>query len=190
MPEKTPEELAAEEAAAAAADEGDDDFDKDRALATIKKQRASERKLKSDLAAAKEDQAELAAIKKAQEDADKSASDKLAGRDARIAELETKIQESAVKADFEKVAEERGIADLALAYLAAKEQGLLGTADPKTGEVGDHDLDKLEELYPALAGEGAGDSGTGDAGVRGKQGKTGTVGSQFNAAVRQKASRR
>lgn len=161
----------------------EEDFDKDRALATIKNQRAAERKLKAELAEARKAQDELDAIKQAQADADKSATDKLAERDARIAQLENKIQEFAVKADFERVATERGIADLGLAYLAAKEQGLLGTQDPKSGKVEGHDLDKLEEMYPALAGEGAGDS-HGDAGVRGLRGKTGTVNTQFNSVVR------
>lgn len=168
----------------------EEEFDQERALATIKKQRAAERKLKEELREARKAQAELDKIKQDQEDAEKSATDKLAERDTRIAELEQKIQESAVKADFEKVAADRGIADLALAYLAAKEQGLLGKIDPKTGTVGEHDLDKLEDLYPALAGEDRELGRTGEAGVRGKPGKTGSVGSQFNSVIRAKVSGR
>jgi multidrug efflux pump subunit AcrA (membrane-fusion protein) len=190
---KTAEELAAEAAAAEAAinetgdedeDEDEDDYDKERALKTIKAQRRSEAKLKADLAKAREAEVELAAIKQAQADADKSASEKLTERDARIAALEAQISETAVKADFREEATERGIVDLGLAYLAAKEQGLLGKANPKTGEVEGHNFDKLVELYPALAGEASGDGTHGDAGVRGTRGKTGTVGTQFNAAVR------
>ena len=167
-----------------------EDFDKERALATIKKQRASERKLKEELREARKAQEELDNIKQAQEDAEKTAAQKLDEREAKIADLERKIAETAVKADFKDVAAERGFLDLDLAYLAAKEQGLLGTLNPKTGEIEGHDLDKLEELYPALAGEAAGGGFTGDAGIRGRQGKTGTIGGQFNQTVRSAITRR
>ena len=188
---KTPEEIAAdekaaEEAAEQAAEEEEeegDEFDPDRARATIKKQRESEKNLKAELREARKAEEELAAIKQAQEDADKSASEKLAERDETIKGLHEKIMETAVKADFEREAAERGITDLSLAYLAAKEQGLLGAADPKTGEVDKHDFDKLEELYPTLQGEGTGWQPSGDAGARGKQ-KTKTVASVFNESVR------
>lgn len=165
-------------------EETEEEFDAERALATIKKQRAAERKLKAELAEARKAQEELDKIKQAQEDAEKSAADKLAEREARIASLEAKIAEDAIKADFYRQGAERGIADLDLAYLAAKEQGLLGERDAQAGAIGVHDFDKLEELYPALAGEGRVKDLTGDAGVRGLRGKTGTVNSQFNKAVR------
>jgi len=200
MADKTPEEIAAEEKAAEeaaaqkaaeeaaaakkVADEFDgDDFDAKRAKATILAQRESERKLKEELRQALKAQDKLDAIEQAQKDADKSAAEKLADRDETIKGLKKDIAEAAVKADFVKEADFRGITDLKLAYLAAKEQGFLGAADPKTGEVGEHDFEKLEEAYPTLQGEGSGWSRSGDAGVRSK-GKTGDDASQFNAAIR------
>lgn len=189
MAEEKPTNEATEEVEAEAIE--DDDFDKDRALSTIRKQRAEEKRLKEELAEARKAQEELAALKEAQDEAEKTAVQKLADRDAKIKALENQISESAVKADFMRAAtsEERAYLDPELAFLAAKEQGLLGKYDPKTGTVEAHDLDKLEELYPALAGERQ--TGTAhDAGVRGKPGKTGTPGSQFNSAVRQAVSRR
>ena len=172
----------AKEAADAAAAE--DAHDPDRAKATILRQREAEKKLKAELREARQAEGELAALKKAQDDADKTAAEKLAEAEEVIADLKQKISDTAVKADFDKqAAAERGIQDLELAYLAAKEQGLLGAEDPKTGEVGKHDFDKLEALYPSLAGEGTGKQSSGDAGVRSK-GKVGTVNTQFNESVR------
>ncbi len=183
----------AEEAAAAAKEAEDDDlgsFDSKRALATIKRQREAEKKLKADLREAREAQTELAAMKKAQEDADKTAGEKLAEAQEVIKGLEEKITRDAVKADFEKEAKLYGIEDddLDLAYLAAKEQGFLGTADPKTGEIGKHDFESLEAKYPTLAGEGGGSLPTGDAGVRG-QGKVGDIASQFDNLIRTSITR-
>ena len=182
-----------EDAEKAAADkQAEDDevgsFDSKRALATIKRQREAEKKLKADLREARVAQEELSALKKAQEDADKTAGEKLAEAEEVIKGLKEDITKAAVKADFDKVATERGIDDLDLAYLAAKEQGFLGTADPKTGEIGNHDFDSLEAKYPTLAGEGTGALPTGDAGVRGK-GKVGDVGSQFNELIRTSITR-
>ncbi len=192
---KIEEEAAAdEEDAEKAADDkqAEDDevgsFDSKRALATIKRQREAEKKLKADLREARVAQEELAALKKAQEDADKTAGEKLAEAEEVIKGLKEDITKAAVKADFDKVATERGIDDLDLAYLAAKEQGFLGTADPKTGEIGNHDFDSLEAKYPTLAGEGTGTLPTGDAGVRGK-GKVGDVASQFDHLIRTSITR-
>jgi len=169
---------AAEEAAAA------DAHDPDRAKATILRQREAEKKLKAELREARQAESKLAALEKAQEDADKTAAEKLAEAEEVIKGLKQKISDTAVKADFDKQADERGIQDLELAYLAAKEQGLLGAEDPKTGEVGKHDFETLEERYSSLAGEGKGWEPSGDAGVRGK-GKVKGVGSQFNSAIRE-----
>lgn len=161
------------------------DFDKDRALATIKAQRASEKSLKAELAAAKAAEAELAALKQAEDDAKKSAEQKLAEKDAKIASLNAQIAKTAVKADFmaKATSPERAYLDPELAYLAAEAQGCLGSYSPKTGQVEEHNFDLLEEKYPALRGEGDGATLTGDAGVR-RVGSANNVGSQFNQAVR------
>lgn len=168
-----------------------EEFDPERALNTIRAQRAEEKRLKEELAEARKAQEELARIKTEQEEADKTAQQKLAEREAEIASLKQQIAENAVKADFMRIAnsEERAYLDPELAYFAAREQGLLGKYDPKTGKVEGHNLDKLEELYPALAGE-RNTVKAHDAGVRGKPGKTGSPGAQFNTAVRSAISRR
>lgn len=173
---------AADEKAAAEAEaeesEGDDDFDKDRAMATIDKLRGIEKDYK--------------AMKRAQAKADEDAAEaekdletKLADRDKRIEELESEKAEKVIEANFVTKAVERGYADPALAFLAAKNAGVLGSTDPKTGEVGDHDFEKLEETFSSFAGEAKEETGfgSGDAGVRGKKGKK-TPASGFNGAIR------
>ena len=201
---ETPEEKAAKEAdeakAQAAADQkeadeaadkallADEEFDKDRALATIRAQRKVEREQKEELK-------ELRAMKAAKEaadeklaEADRTAEENLEASKAREAVLLDKLAAQEVRADFEREAlsEEIGIdpEDLELAYLAAKEQGLLGEMDPDSGLVEGHDFDKLAEKYPAIfGGDGSSQSRTGDAGKTGR-GKKSSVGDQFNKAVR------
>lgn len=163
--------------------EVEEDFDKERALRTIRSQREAEKALKSELAEAKAAQEELAAIKAAEAEKTKSAEDKLAEARATIKALENRIAEDALRRAFEAEAAERGYDDPKLAFLAAQKEGLLGKVDPKTGEVvTGHNFDKLEEMYPTFRGEG-GDI-TGGAGVRSK-GNTQTVNSQFNRTVRE-----
>lgn len=199
---ETPEEKVAREAEAAkvaeakrvedekAADAAlleDDDFDKERAMKTIHAQREVERKQKEELK-------ELRAIKatrdeeaEAKANADRTAEEKLAKSEAAQQVLRDELDAEKVRADFERQAlsEEIGIdpEDLELAYLAAKEQGLLGTRDPDTGLVEGHDFDTLAEKYPALLGGGGTSQGrTGDAG-RKTTGKKNSVGAQFNKTV-------
>ena len=150
-------------------DDGADDkeFDSERAMKTIKAQREAEKKLKADLAEAKEKLGKFETEESAKAEAEKGLETKLAEREARIAELETSILESAVKSDFMTKAIDRGYEDPALAFLAAREQGVLGDVNKETGEVGDHDFEALEEKHPALASEGGFNSG--DGGVRGGQ---------------------
>lgn len=160
----------------------EEEFDKERALATIQKQREEEKAAKE---RAKELENELAKYREAEEqeaEKQKKAEEKLADRDARIKELEGKIAMSAIKTDFIATAVEKGIADPELAFVAAKEQGLLGEYDPKEGTVSDHDLEALGEKYPSFRAEGT--EQTGDAGTKGKRGKALTPGEQFNQSIR------
>ena len=120
-------------------------------------------------------------------DADRTSEEKLARAEAEKQVLQDELNAERVRADFERhaLSEEIGIdpEDLELAYLAAKEQGLLGTRDPNTGLVEGHDFDTLAEKYPALLGGGGSSQGrTGDAG-RKTAGKKNSVGAQFNKTV-------
>lgn len=159
-----------------------EDFDPKRAMRTIAAQRDSEEKA---IARAKAAEAELASIREAEAEEARSLEEKLAAREARIAELETQAAEKDVRTDFITEATAAGIADPKLAYIAAKEEGLLGAYDPKTGDVGDHDFEELGNKFPSFAGEAKEqDTGFGgDAGKRGGRTKRTTSG-QFNDAVR------
>lgn len=162
-----------------------DEFDKERALKTIRAQRANEKEQSAEIARLRAIEAEVEKAKATEAEAQKGLETKLAESQARIAELESQAAESAIKSDFITKAGERGYKDPGLAYLAAKDAGVLGELDPATGNVKVHDFDNLEERFPALAGEASEERelGTGDAGVRGHRGKT-TVGSKFNKAIR------
>lgn len=161
-----------------------EDFDPERAMATIKKQRESEA---AAIQRAKELEAELAKYKSAEEqkaEAEKALEVKLAERDEALKGKDALIAELHVRLSFEREAYHKGIADPALAYLAAKEQGLLGEYNPKEGKVGEHDWETLAEKYPSFAASTDSPiAKTGDAGARGK-GATSTPGQQFNEAVR------
>ncbi len=165
--------------------EFDGDFDADRAKKAIEAARAETKKLKGKLErqGGKLDKFEKVEAEKAE--ADKDNEQKLVERDARIAELESEASTREVKTDFLAEAEERGYTSPALAYLAAKDQGILGKYTPKTGVVGDHDFEALEESHDLFATEAGrtGDQATGDAGARGGGQVTGVAG-QFNKAVR------
>jgi hypothetical protein len=156
-------------------------------MATIKAQREAEATAK---ATVKELEAKLEKYTKAEleaAEAEKAAEEKLVERDATIAAKDAEIASLHVRNDFEAKALALGVADPALAYLAAKEQGLLGTYDPKEGTVGEHGFEALGEKYPSFKVDAADDSGgspdSGDAGARGR-GKATTTASQFNTAVR------
>jgi chromosome segregation ATPase len=167
-----------------AADEAleNEDFDKDRALATIRKQRASEKSLKADLAKARSAEKELAEIRQTEDDAKKSSDEKLAEANARVSALESKLSTQAVRNDFLVEAGDR-YDDLELAYIAAERAGALGAVNPETGEISLPDFDKLDEAYPGLGGEIPKPKATGDAGIR-SRGKSRSVGSAFNDAIR------
>lgn len=160
----------------------EEEFDKERALATIKKQREEEAAAKE---RAKELEAELAKYREAEEaelEEQKKLEVKLSERDERIKALEAELAETHVKNDFLATAVDKGIADPELAYVAAKTQGVLGEYDPKEGTVSDHDFEALGDKYPSFRAEGT--EQTGDAGTSGKRGKALTPGEQFNQSIR------
>lgn len=182
---------AADKAAAEAAAKGTDGtaFDAERAKATIETQRKAEKALKAELKEAQKAAAELAELKQAQADAEKTAQELLAEREATVAAKDAQIAKLQVQHDFEVKAAGLGIADPALAYLAAEQQGLLGNYDPKAGTVGEHNWEMLGEKYPSFAtqsDDAGGDTGGTDSGDAGKQrrGKAMTTADQFNQAVR------
>lgn len=156
-------------------------FDPERAMATIRKQRESEDALKEELA-------EFRAQEAAKAEAEKTQEQRIVEKEARILELEAALAMRDANAEFKAEAEEAGIADPDLALLVAKEDGLLGTYDPKTGKVKKHkvDFDALVEEHPVLAGSRqSGERVPGDAArVGGKEPRT--LGAQFNRAVRGK----
>ena len=157
---------------------GGEVFDPERAMKTIQAQRESENELKEALAVYK-------AAEQAEEDAKKSAAEKLVERDARIQTLEEVAAYRDAADSFKSQAEEAGISDPELALLVAKENGLLGDYDPKTGKVkiGKVDFDKLLEEHPVLAGDGTKRTDSGDAGRVGHKTAL-TRNDLFNAAVR------
>ena len=179
------------EGAEASGVEFDGDFDAERAKRAIANGRAEEKKLKAKLAeqAEKLQGFEAAEAKKAE--ADKSNEQKLAEANATIESLKDDKAADKVRTDFVEKAAGRGYEDPALAFLAAKEQGLLGTYNRKTGDVADHDFEALEESHNQFATEAgrSGDQATGDAGARGGT-SAASVGGAFNKAVRKSISGR
>lgn len=176
------EEVTEEQEAATAVVEGE--FDPERAMATIKKQRESEAEA---LAKVKELEERLSAYQSEEEakaEAEKALEVKVAERDAALKAKDAQIADLHVRYSFIQEATEKGVADPALAYLAAKQEGLLGAYDPKEGKVSGHDFDALGERYASFRVEESAVSKAGDAGARGK-GTTMTPGDQFNEAVRQ-----
>ncbi len=138
---------------------GADEFDKDRAMATIRSLRAYERK-------AKTLERELATLKRQHEDANKSELEKLSSRlaetERRAIDAEQRIATAEVRADFTARALQEGVTDVRLAYLAAQSDGLLGAYED--GEVSAHDFKTLRKQYPHLfrpVGSANGSSGSG-----------------------------
>ncbi len=178
-------ELEAAEALAAEAVEQKDleesAFDKERAMRTIKDQRKAEKALEQKL---KEMSDQLAGYKTAEEkkaEAEKTLEAKVAEGQGALEAKDVEIADLHVRHDFEAKAALAGIEDPALAFLAAKQEGLLGTYNPKEGGVTDHDFEELGVKYPSFASTKVSDSG--DAGARGR-GKTATTKQQFNDAIR------
>lgn len=165
--------------------EFDGEFDPERAARAIANARAEEKRLKAKLAEKDEALAKYQEIESQVADAEKSLEQKVADRDAEIKSLKNEIRLIKVKQSFTAEASKRGYADPNLAFVAAREEGLLGTYDPKTGAVGDHDFEALEESHPQFAAEAgrAGDHATGDAGARGGVGSD-SVGASFNKELR------
>jgi len=167
------------------------EFDAERAKRAIENSRESEKKLKAKLAAKDKKLAKYLEVEEQEAEAKKSREEKLDEREAKLKTKEVAAELRDVKQDFVAKATERGYEDPSLAFVAAKEQGYLGSYNRKTGVVGDHDFEALEESHNTFAAEAgrSGEGATGDAGARGA-GSTKTVGSQFNAKVRDSILRR
>lgn len=175
----------AEEEAQKGGVEFEGEFDAERAKRAIENARAEEKRLKARLAEKDEVLAKYQAAEEQKQEAEKSLEQKVAERDAQIRDLKDEIKTIRVKNSFVTEAAKRGYEDPHLAFVAAREEGLLGKYDPKTGDVGDHDFEALEESHPRFAAEAgrAGDHATGDAGVR-SFGGTDDVGATFNKELR------
>ena len=95
---------------------------------------------------------ELDALKRAQEDANKSELEKLTTRlseaERKAIDAEERIASTNVRADFTEKALSEGVVDVKLAYLAAQSAGLLGAYDD--GEVSGHDFKALRKQFPHL----------------------------------------
>lgn len=135
-----------------------EEFDKDRAMATIRSLRGYERQAKSL-------KRELEALKQHQEDAGKTELEKLTSRlaeaERRAIDAEQRIAATEIRADFVAKALQEGVTDIRLAYLAAQSDGLLGAYED--GEVSSHDFKALRKGYPHLfrpAGSADGSSGS------------------------------
>lgn len=136
-----------------------EDFDKDRAMSTIRSLRVFERQ-------AKAYKRELDALKQQHEDANKTELEKLSSRlaetERRALDAEQRIATAEVRADFTAKALQEGVTDVRLAYLAAQSDGLLGAYED--GDVSAHDFKALRKNYPHLfrpAGSANGSSGSG-----------------------------
>ena len=159
-----------------------DDFDPERALKTIRHQRQVEKELKARIRDLETANARLSEQEPKSGSDRQKLEDQLRERDQRIATLEAKVQTEAVKTDFIREATSRGINDPNLAYLAAQAQGAIGSYDPETGTVGEHDFDKLEQSHPLLVSGSP--TGAGNPGVRGRRPGVDAA-TQFNRAIRQ-----
>lgn len=155
-----------------------EEYDPQRALKTIQKQREAEAQLKADLAKYK-------AQEEAEAEEQKSLEQKLIDRDNQVLELKKELAVRNAAKTFRAQAAEAGIADPELALLAAQADGLVGDFDPETGqiEVGKVDFDKLVERHPVLQGKAPDGKPTGNAGRLGS-GKVLTAGERFSRAVR------
>lgn len=155
-----------------------EEFDPQRALNTIRAQRAAENALKEKLR--KYEEAEQKELEK-----QKTLEERLTEKTAKIQELEKQLVFRNTAAEFRIQALEAGIADPELALLVAEREGLLGDYNPETGKIegGKVDFDILVERHPVLAGERKDKRPTGDAGRLGG-GKVLTPGERFNRAVR------
>ena len=177
------EDAAGKEVEGQEAATGAEQFDAERAMATIQKQRESE---KAALQKAKDLEAELAKYKEAEDakaEEGKALEVKVAERDEALKAKDAEIADLHVRFSFLQEAQVKGVADPELAYLAAKQEGLLGAYDPKEGKVGEHNWTALGEKYTSFSTEQSAQASTGDAGRQGK-GKVLSEGDQFNQAIR------
>lgn len=107
--------------AGAGENEGGEEFDKDRALATIKAQRAAEAKINKELTAARKELKKFQDAQKAAEDAEKSeltkAQEALAAKEAELKTSQQTIQALRLKQEFQLAA-----AKLKLAFASPQAQ--------------------------------------------------------------------
>lgn len=169
-----------EETAQSAAGETPEEYDKERALATIRNLRRYEKRAQSL-------ERELAAMKKQQAEANmgeiEKVSTRLAEQERRALEAESRIAAAEIRADFTEKALAEGVTDVKLAYLAAQADGLLGAYDD--GVVSSHDFKELKKRYPQLFRSGIGSADGGEA-TKGAA----VTGRNMNAFIRAAAGRR
>lgn len=153
------EQVSEEERQEQASEVDAEEFDKARAMATIRNLRAYERQ-------AKTLKKELETLKQKQEDAGRTELEKLTVRladaERRAIDAEQRIAQVEIRADFMARALQEGVTDARLAYLAAQSDGLLGSYDD--GEISSHDFKALRKGYPHLfrpVGSADGSAGSG-----------------------------
>lgn len=165
-----------------------DDFDPQRALATIKAQRESERALKNDLKTLRAQVKTLEKEQTSKDDADKSADEKLIALESKNESLLELLAQFHVAADFKAKATEKGL-DPELGWYVAQAEGFAGEYDAVKNTVGEHDFDGLLKRFPNLRVESDEDEdedeSLGDASPRRRH--TGqTPAEMFNTAIRAK----
>lgn len=157
-------------------------FDPERAKHTIAEQRKAEKALKAQLKEMQDKLAGYTAAEEAKLEAEKALEVKLQEREKENETLQNQIATLHVKQDFVAKAVSKGVADPELAFLAAKEQGYLGSYNPKEGNVGEHDWEALGAKYPSFQTD-VRPANSGEAGATGR-GKVTTTSSAFNDTVR------
>jgi hypothetical protein len=76
--------------------------------------------------------------------------EKVSEVERRATVMEAALAENAIRADFVEKVVQMGCSNARLAFLAAQADGLLGSYDPETGEVSEHDFETLRKRYPNL----------------------------------------
>lgn len=161
----------------------EEEFDRERAMSTIRHLRKYEKEAKSL-------RQKLRKLEQGGSGSGKPETEETAARLSEVernaAVLEEKVAQAEVKADFVEKALKAGVVDLKLAYLAAQADDLLGDYDE--GHIGPHNFTALKKNYPHLfrAGSGLG-SGDGAAGTR-RPGK-GDASSEMNNWIRRSSGR-
>jgi colicin import membrane protein len=143
--------IAAEEEEAQKATEGGDDFDKDRAMATIRKLREAEAQGKKDAKALADAQARLRELEQAKMSEDERREVRLKELEAETADKESKLRDQYLRLGVYDLQQELGIADAELAQ-AALDHSKIEWEDGKPTNLKSL-LDDLLERKPLLKGE-------------------------------------